>query len=877
MQTIEPSRLTILTRPYQWRGSVRLGIGIYVLAQQTHEGWFLLDDQELWSNVLPELDSNGMLDQVMPKSNPEYLISGYAYTNNQDTKTACIVKAEIGALQKSLRIIGDRYWVGNEPSKPQPFSRLPITWANAFGGEGHEKNPAGKGVAEVMLGKEKTIPLPNIESPTQAISSKQDRPEPVSFEPIGPTHPDRLSMLGTYSEEWFKYDFPGFLPDMNPRIFNMASDDQQWQSANSIPDSTSFKIWNMHPGKACWEGTLPSLTARAFITKEEKDPPLQEVENIALSTAWFLPERESVILMFHGSVAIEDEDADDVAIVMGAIEFEKDHRSLAHYEKVCALRMDPELALDYMSDDSQLVSEALIGSPEASVDYSPDKSKLSVRLDKLLQTQDQETARTLNKYGIKEEDFFGEFVGPELDLALMTDQERAAYFQRSDQAANDQVKQIINQFKAENPRGAALLSDIEKSIHSNTDNEVLEIPVSGPPDLSHFDIPASSVMGTSQEQSKFDEQKQRLKGYARKSYLYTAQYQLAAPLPSSEKDQSLRDAVLSRYSVNKDLTKMDLTGVNFSGLTFEDADFSESFFENATFSNCTLKSVNFSEAVLTRSRFIHCSFENTNFAHTNLAKAKLEKCKFSHSTFVETEIENSLIIESMLEKCKFEMLTPTGFEWIDSQFSDCEYVMCILEEGTIKRSTFSTSDFFKTIFENSTLQKTTFNKSSFKDSAFSSTTCEDCSFDESTLNNVMFEEDSPIVNSRFLISHLQECNFMETKLHSIQFYRCNLTGTDFTKSQLHNCNFDHVVARDAIFYKSNLTGSSFRYANLIQATLEKANLADCDFTGATLFRTNVSKVKVSPETKFDEAFRDQLEVYPIYRDKLNVNALFTNE
>jgi uncharacterized protein YjbI with pentapeptide repeats len=877
MKTIEPSRLTILTRPYQWRGGARLAIGIYVLAKQSPEGWHLVDDQELWSNVLPELDSNGMLDQIVPKANPEYLISGFAYTHSQETKNACIVKAEIGELQKSLLIIGDRYWIGNEPSKPQPFSRLPITWENAFGGDGYEKNPAGKGVAQVVLGQEKAIPLPNIESPTQRISSKEDKPEPVSFGPIGPTHPDRLSMLGTYSEEWFKYDFPGFLPDMDPRIFNSAPDDQQWQSIQAIPDSTSFKIWNMHPGKACWEGTLPSLTARAFITKEEKDAHLQEVENITLSTTWFLPERECVILMFHGSVEIEDEDADDVAVVMGAIEFEKNHRSLAHYENVCALRMDPEFALDYMSDDSQLVPEALIGTLEESVDYSPDKSKLSIRLDKFLQIQDQETARTLDKYGIKEQDFFEEFVGPELDLSSMTDQEREAYFQRSDQAANDQLKEIINQFRAENPRSADLLDDIEQSFNPDIDYKTLEIPVSGPPDLSHFDLPASNATGNPQEQKKFDEQKQRLKGYARKSYLYTAHYQMAAPQLSSEKSQSIKEALLARYALSKDLTKMDLTGANLSGLTFEDADFSESFLENALFSGCTLKNVDFSEAVLTRSHFINCVFENTNFSRTNLAKAKLEKCKILHSTFIETEIENSQIIDSAIQKCKFEMLAPTGFEWTGSQFAGCEFVMCILEEGTIEQSMFVTSDFFKTIFENSTLQKTTFHKSNFKDSAFTSTTCDDCSFDESTLNNVMFEEDAPILNSRFLKSYLQECNFMETKLHSIQFYRCNLTGSDFTKAQLQSCNFDHVVARDVIFYKSDLSGSSFRYANLIQATFEKANLANCDFTGATLFRTNVSKVKLTPETKFDGAFRDQLEVYPIHRDQLNANALFTNE
>src|SRR5690606_4152286 len=115
-------------------------------------------------------------------------------------------------LQKNILVVGDRYWIGNESSKPQPFSRLPITWENAFGGEGYEHNPAGKGVAEVVLGEVKVIPLPNIENPTQRISKQDDSPRPISFGPMSQTHPERLKMMGTYSEEWFKYDFPGFLP-----------------------------------------------------------------------------------------------------------------------------------------------------------------------------------------------------------------------------------------------------------------------------------------------------------------------------------------------------------------------------------------------------------------------------------------------------------------------------------------------------------------------------------------------------------------------------------------------------------------------------------------------------------------------------------------
>jgi len=854
-----------------------LGIGLYVLAKQTNNGWYLEHDQELWSRVLSELDSNNMLDQIMPKSNPEYLISGYAYTHAQKTKNACIVKAEIGTLQKSLLVVGDRYWIDNKPSKPKEFSKLSVSWANAFGGTTYEKNPAGKGIDKVLLDDIEAIPLPNIENPKQQISSPSDRPEPASFGPVGPNHPSRLCMLGTYSEEWFKYDFPGFLPDMNPRIFNTAPDDQQWSKIRAIPDRTTFKIWNMHPEKACWEGTLPALTARAFFKKEEKDALLQEIDDITCSTAWFLPERESVILMFHGSIAIDDEDADDIASIMGAAELRGHQRPIEHFEEVYTLRIDPERALDYITDDSQLISADLVGPDDEAEDYSPDKNKLSNRIDKFLQAQEQETSKTLDKYGFKESNFYDDFVGPELDLSRMTDQEQIAYFEQVNIAADEQLKEIISQVKIENPRSADMLNDIEKTLLASSSAETLKIPLSGPPDLTHFDLPVDETMGSIQEQEKFTKQKQRLKGYARKSYLYTVQYQIAAPRVSSEKNQALRQEVLLRYNQNKDLTKMDLTGADLSGLTLDDADFSESFLENAFFLNSHLRNVNFSEAVLSRSHFINCTLENITFKKSNLAETKMEKCKISKSQFTETEIENTHFFESFIEKCKFELITPTKSVWSHTQFKECLFDMCILSKGDMQHTSFIHTDLFKVVFESMAMQKTRFNNSHLKDSVFSSSTCEDCSFNESTLTNVMFEEDSPVLNCRFLASYLHECNFMETKLDSIYFIKSNLTGSDFTKAQMRNCNFDNVVARDAIFYKSDLTGSSFRSANLIQATLEKANLTDCDFSNATLFRTNVSKVTLSPETKLDGAFRDQLEIYPIYRDRLNAIALFTNE
>ncbi len=877
MKTIKPLRASVLTRPYQWRGQVRLGVGIYILVRQHEDGWVLESDQTLWSEVLPSLDSEGMLDQVMIKAHPEYLVSGFAYSAHQARRDACMVSVEIGDLKKDILVTGDRYWVGSSISKARDFERIAVNWNNAYGGASHDKNKVGKGLDEIEIGGTKAVPLPNVENPLNQIASKSDKPPPASFGPIGPTHPDRFCLQGTYSDEWFKYDFPGFLPDMNPKIFNMALDDQHWKTRQQLPLGEPFKVWNMHPEKHCWQGLLPDLRARAFIAKDFNGVQLTEVTDIAASTVWLLPERESLILMFHGSIEIEDEDADDIAVIMGALEWTGQPRSMDHYQRMFELRSDPENALDHISNDSQLTPENLLRPLDEEKDYSPDKSKLSQRIDRYLEVQEQQTSRILQEYGVPEDSINYEFVGPLQDLARMSGSEMQAYIQKNRDDANEQLKSVIAQMKESNQHPAPLFDDIEKIINleGQEDPKIQQV---GPPDLSAFDQNAASKGSVdTQNDAQIQTQSQRLKGYARKGYFYTARYQLPAPRLAQDRNQVLREEVVRRYEENKDLTCMDLTGIDLSGLHLIDANFSESFLENSLFFKTRLEGANFSDAVLTRCKFDDAIVERTDFSKCNLADARIVRSALKDCTFTETDIEGASFEHSTLYNCQLARLMPDGFNWTAAKFENCFFDMCILSEGRITKSHFLRSKMNKVAFVETELSESAFENSELTDTSFSIAEFTDCEFRASTLKNVLFEENSSLIDTRFLASFLHECNFMDSNLDSIQFYKCNLIGSDFTKAVLHHCNFDKAIARDAIFYKADLTGSSFRHANLIQATLEKANLSDCDFSHATLFRTNVSKVKISPETRLSQTYRDQLEIYPLFRDALNAEALFKNE
>src|SRR5690606_5843440 len=165
MKTIKPFRLTTLHRPYAWRGKNFLSVCVIALADMKDPAKpSLLSDVELWREVLPELDCDGVIDHVLPKVVPEYLIGGYAYTAHQQDKRRVMVRADIAGLGKALLVFGDRYWIGDQPTEPEPFDRMPLSCASAYGGNDYPHNPGGRGIQPGPRPPPR-LPLPHDESP----------------------------------------------------------------------------------------------------------------------------------------------------------------------------------------------------------------------------------------------------------------------------------------------------------------------------------------------------------------------------------------------------------------------------------------------------------------------------------------------------------------------------------------------------------------------------------------------------------------------------------------------------------------------------------------------------------------------------------------
>jgi hypothetical protein len=187
------------------------------------------------SSLLYEADLFGV------KANTDVLVNGSAYSPNGRRVTSVDVELAVGPIRKRLRVSGERVWEnalgGPSMSSPERFDSMPIRYERAFGGWDRvaedplehrmdARNPIGTGFTTQpshCLGSR----APNVEFPSELISSWSDRPQPAGFGPVECHWSPRRELAGTYDEKWRKSRFPLWAEDFDQRYNNCAPADQQ--------------------------------------------------------------------------------------------------------------------------------------------------------------------------------------------------------------------------------------------------------------------------------------------------------------------------------------------------------------------------------------------------------------------------------------------------------------------------------------------------------------------------------------------------------------------------------------------------------------------------------------------------------------------------
>ena len=267
------------------------------------------------------------------KPRADVILVGSAHAPNEQPVTEVNAELTVGPLHKALLVVGNRAWQANSgmPPKataPAPFTEMPIRYDRAFGGvdaEGGEvslENPTGVG----LIGKgtkvlERDVPLPNVESLDEPITSWTDRPPPAGLGCYGRNWQPRSAHMGTYDEEWAENQAPDPPEDFSSAFYNAAHPDLQLEGY--LSGDENVRLLNVSP-HGPQDFTLPGVQLAATITKSEKTFTDEAVESgpeetvavrLNLDTLYLIPDDRQLVLIWRGFCDIADMTATEVDVV----------------------------------------------------------------------------------------------------------------------------------------------------------------------------------------------------------------------------------------------------------------------------------------------------------------------------------------------------------------------------------------------------------------------------------------------------------------------------------------------------------------------------------------------------------------------------------
>jgi uncharacterized protein YjbI with pentapeptide repeats len=855
LKIVKPFRLSLLTRPYRWKASNHLGIASIALVSLKANPQ-LQPEQELWQMVSEVLDPGAVLDLGVPKAEAEVLASGFAYTCHQAEKTQCAVRLRVDTIEKSLLVSGDRYWLDGRSTAPLPFEQMPLDWRHTYGGPQFPQNPLGIGAQDEIVNGVHTRRLPNIESASHRLARREQAGIPAVLCAYLPDWPQRMAHMGRqYDNAWLANGYPGFADDMDWRFFNAAPEDQRWPGRSTLPPGAAYELWNMHPQIPVMKGNLPDWNAVCHVSFSDDGEMLKEVP-LHLSTAWFFPDRERVILIWHGSTAVSEDDAADVRHIMPSLELRDAPRPQLHYRGVLLKRIDPEKAAVHVLRDSDLVPRAILGDwrqmqlPDTMAEPLPRNLRAG-----LLRDHEARRAELLEK-GLDPDLYLQAPWEPE---AIPDFDDLPEYLERAETLAvetRERLQKEAERIEAERDappaeRAAGLAAQAQPVV---PDPQQLQREMAKGDRYDQTNLP---------EAEEPDEPEAPADPLMRLGYLHSAHLGGAAPAMPSFRSTKLRRRLLAAEPGRRNFAHMNLIGADLSGMDLRGADFSHAMLTDANLIGAQLDDCNLSQAVLARA----------NLTDASLARARLDEANIGGACLVRTNLEGASMREVHAGGVHFLDCRMAGIHMDQVQLHEASFARCdfsgsrwhqvALLRMTIEEIDFKQAEMLQVVWIECQLRRVSFAGAKLARCGFVAATLDkSVDFLEATLDACSVVQGSSMSGVRLNGARLKQCGMRGMPMMAADLSAAHLDSCDFSECDFSDAKMDRLSAGESLFVRADFTRASLRSAVLIDANLSKAVLTHCDLRGANLFRADVSQALVDGTTLLDDAYTRHAKVWP---------------
>ncbi len=885
MRIVKPLRLSLLHRVFENAGQPVLAV-TGLVGFRLDEPKAIQHEVALWKAVGKALP-DGVLDELMPKTRGEVIVGGSAIPIG-GPRTAMAVKLSVyrgkgeqakALMVKDLAVFGDRTWEMLGMSKPEPFTEMPLTVDHAFGGEGFDDNPRGKGFKQIIVDGKKTHPLPNVEYRADLIASPSERPRPATITPYEVTNPARMKRVGTYDQKWLDTRFPYFPEDFDWEFFNVAPADQR--ILGFFDGTETLRVDGMHMDRERIEVDLPPCVARTFIERKAEPGVLVEVP-LHIDTLFMFPNMLLGVMAFRGTINVEEDDADDVKTLVGGIDARDELRPASHFLRIKQLREDKEAFHAEMLDDMPLVPQWFV-EPTVLEDGWNDTAehvqlehKIMKRAEANRDKQIKELREQMLSTGLSEKQV--EEMLPKIEISggegvPTTLGELPAAIQRAKEQIEETTQKLEKQQAEEEEKMRAIMKERGRDYDAEKKQALVE--AAGPPKTSmvreHDKMRALIEQGAVRGLDVSKERAQ-LDSVSRKRLLELDEMQVAAyrmfghqmpeppPMLDASENAERITLALRMHRAGESLEGFDFTGADLSGVDLTGANLSKGLFECAKFKGAVLARAKLNGAMLGRAQLDGGDFTGADLAEANLSVSTFVGARFDEARFDKTSFFESQLAGGSFKRAKFDNITflKTVFGSVD--FTGATLKMASIIEADLTASTFAEAVSDQLTFIKCKLDEVSFSSAALTRTSFIQSHSKGISYDLAKLDRVAFIDGCRLDSATFKAAEMKHVCFRGSFFEAADLTEASAEECDFSSADFRNAKLYKLKAPRSLFIRTDLTGADLKSSVLMYSFLMKALIHGADFRGANLFRADLSKVKGDTATNFKDAYLAQISV-----------------
>jgi uncharacterized protein YjbI with pentapeptide repeats len=893
MKIVKPNALGLLTRPFEHRR--RFHLGVSVLAFVPMGGMpALLAETVMWPFLAGQLPPEAPLDAVIPKTRGEFLAIAHAHAPGGQPVTQLRVGLKLGNVIKTLGVSGERYLLGDRPTEPKPFTTMPIDWAHAYGGAGVPENPLGFGATPVETPAGRLVPVANVVANTPGVGYRT----PASFAPLDQTWPQRARLGGTYDDTWKNEDYPGLPRDIDWAFFNAAPADQQFSAP--LRGDEDYAAENLHPSLPLITGHLPGLAPRFFI-RRKGETGLEEVP-LRLTTVWFFPHAQRMVLVHHGRADLADEEGADVDLGLVGADLLGAPRPAAAFAEVLARRLEPVTGLALALRDDLLVPGQLVVPDPALADAEASMTRSGLRDARQRSRQERAYAKMTEdmvKAGVDPAQIPPlppPLVVPELSEipAFLAQQRAGAEATKAGLAAEaaattakyeprfvqpgQTLSAALGGGGGGGPKGppsaisppgpGAKLAELRAGL------EAMPVPEASPPppppgtaaeplDPAAFKAARLAELDKAMAELAPPGNPEASLAKQREAYQATAHLQSPADPRPPEQNDELRRLLASSPAAARaaydfsgaDLRGMSLAGLDLAGICLDGADLSgcdlrgarlvKAVLAHARLESALLDGADLTEANLGKARLTGASLRQARLTGANLGGADLRGANLSGADLADSRLLDALLAgsEAAATRAPKLMLMKTALPgWRAAGI-------------TLERAKFLEVDFTGADFSGASMFKV----------VFLGCTLDGASFAGADLRKAVFVQGTTARNANFAKANLTGANLRETPLEGADFSAAAAPDADFSHALMAGAKLARLNGTNARFTATSLPGADLRHANFLAADLSRADLAGADLTQAGLTGANMARVRLDTASRTAGIVTTRMRYLPRYK------------